>query len=167
LQKTAKDNGVNLRILEAVEKANENQKTILMQKIIKHFGDNLKGKHFAVWGLAFKPNTDDMREAPSRSLIDNLLRLGATITAYDPIATNEAKRIYTNTKGVSFVEHSLDAISNADALVLVTEWKEFRSPDFSELKSLLKTPVIFDGRNVYNAKMVKSFGFSYYGIGRS
>jgi UDPglucose 6-dehydrogenase len=167
LQKTAKDNGLSLRILEAVEKANENQKTVLIQKIIRYFGDSLSGRHFALWGLAFKPNTDDMREAPSRVLIDSLLKLGATVSAYDPVAMNEAKRLYVKTKGISFVDHQLDAVKNADALVLVTEWKEFRSPDFNELKSLLKTPVIFDGRNVYNAKVVKSFGFDYFGIGRN
>ena len=167
LIKTAKDvAGFDLKLLKAVEEVNDLQKYVLPKKIKKQFGDNLKGKHFALWGLAFKPNTDDMREASSRVLIGELIKAGATITAYDPVAMDEAKRIFKDEKHLSFVETQDDALKNADALVIVTEWTEFRSPDFALIKSSLKAPFIFDGRNLYDPKAVRSLGFNYFPIGR-
>ncbi len=167
LIKTAKDvAGFDLKLLRAVEEVNDLQKYVLPKKIKKQFGDNLKGKHFALWGLAFKPNTDDMREASSRVLINELIKAGATITAYDPVAMDEAKRIFKDEKHLSFVDTQDDALKNADALIIVTEWTEFRSPDFGLIKSSLKAPFIFDGRNLYDPKAVRSLGFEYFPIGR-
>jgi UDPglucose 6-dehydrogenase len=167
LIKTAKDvAGFDLKLLRAVEEVNDLQKYVLPKKIKKQFGDNLKGKHFALWGLAFKPNTDDMREASSRVLINELIKAGATITAYDPVAMDEAKRIFKDEKHLSFVDTQDDALKNADALIIVTEWTEFRSPDFALIKSSLKAPFIFDGRNLYDPKAVRSLGFKYFPIGR-
>ncbi len=167
LIKTAKDvAGFDLKLLKAVEEVNDLQKYVLSKKIKKQFGDNLKGKHFALWGLAFKPNTDDMREASSRVLISELINAGATITAYDPVAMNEAKRIFKDEKHLSFVDTQDDALKNADALIIVTEWTEFRSPDFSLIKSSLRAPFIFDGRNLYDPKVVRALGFEYFPIGR-
>lgn len=167
LIKTAKDvAGFDLKLLKAVEEVNDLQKYVLPKKIKKQFGDNLKGKHFALWGLAFKPNTDDMREASSRVLINELIKAGATITAYDPVAMDEAKRIFKDEKHLSFVDTQDDALKNADALIIVTEWTEFRSPDFALIKSSLKAPFIFDGRNLYDPKAVRSLGFKYFPIGR-
>ena len=167
LIKTAKDvAGFDLKLLKAVEEVNDLQKYVLPKKIKKQFGDNLKGKHFALWGLAFKPNTDDMREASSRVLISELIKAGATITAYDPVAMDEAKRIFKDEKHLSFVDTQDDALKNADALIIVTEWTEFRSPDFALIKSSLKTPFIFDGRNLYDPKAVRALGFEYFPIGR-
>jgi UDPglucose 6-dehydrogenase len=167
LIKTAKDvAGFDLKLLRAVEEVNDLQKYVLPKKIKKQFGDNLKGKHFALWGLAFKPNTDDMREASSRVLINELIKAGATITAYDPVAMDEAKRIFKDEKHLSFVDTQDDALKNADALIIVTEWTEFRSPDFALIKSSLKAPFIFDGRNLYDPKAVRSLGFEYFPIGR-
>jgi UDPglucose 6-dehydrogenase len=167
LIKTAKDvAGFDLKLLKAVEEVNDLQKYVLPKKIKKQFGDNLKGKHFALWGLAFKPNTDDMREASSRVLIHELIKAGATITAYDPVAMIEAKRIFKDEKHLSFVDTQDDALKNADALIIVTEWTEFRSPDFALIKSSLKAPFIFDGRNLYHPKAVRSLGFEYFPIGR-
>jgi UDPglucose 6-dehydrogenase len=167
LIKTAKDvAGFDLKLLKAVEEVNDLQKYILPKKIKKEFGDNLKGKHFALWGLAFKPNTDDMREASSRVLIGELIKAGATITAYDPVAMDEGKRIFKDEKSLSFVDTQDEALKNADALIIVTEWTEFRSPDFTLIKSSLKTPMIFDGRNLYDPKAVRALGFNYYPIGR-
>ena len=167
LIKTAKDvAGFDLKLLKAVEEVNDLQKYVLPKKIKKQFGDNLKGKHFALWGLAFKPNTDDMREASSRVLIGELIKAGATITAYDPVAMDEAKRIFKDEKHLSFVDTQDDALKNADALIIVTEWTEFRSPDFALIKSSLKAPFIFDGRNLYDPKAVRSLGFEYFPIGR-
>ena len=159
-------NGCDLKVLNAVEAANEAQKHVLTQKIKKHFGANLTGKHFAVWGLAFKPNTDDMREATSRVLIHDLLQAGATVSAYDPVATDEAKRIFGKTKGLSFARMQNQALDNADALVIVTEWKEFRSPDFYQIKQKLKSSIIFDGRNMYDPQVVKNAGIAYQSVGR-
>jgi len=155
-----------LKLLKAVEEVNDLQKYVLSKKIKKQFGDNLKGKHFALWGLAFKPNTDDMREASSRILIGELINAGATITAYDPVAMDEAKRIYKDAKHLSFVDTQDEALKNADALIIVTEWTEFRSPDFSLIKSSLRAPFIFDGRNLYDPKVVRALGFEYFPIGR-
>lgn len=167
LIKTAKDvAGFDLKLLKAVEEVNDLQKYVLPKKIKKQFGDNLKGKHFALWGLAFKPNTDDMREASSRVLIGELIKAGATITAYDPVAMDEAKRIFKNEKHLSFVDTQDDALKNADALIIVTEWTEFRSPDFALIKASLKAPYIFDGRNLYDPKAVRLLGFEYFPIGR-
>jgi UDPglucose 6-dehydrogenase len=167
LIKTAKDvAGFDLKLLKAVEEVNDLQKYVLPKKIKKQFGENLKGKHFALWGLAFKPNTDDMREASSRVLIGELIKAGATITAYDPVAMIEAKRIFKDEKHLSFVDTQDDALKNADALIIVTEWTAFRSPDFALIKSSLKTPFIFDGRNLYDPKAVRALGFEYFPIGR-
>ena len=167
LIKTAKDvAGFDLKLLKAVEEVNDLQKYVLPKKIKKQFGDNLKGKHFALWGLAFKPNTDDMREASSRVLIGELIKAGATITAYDPVAMDEARRIFKDEKHLSFVDTQDDALKNADALIIVTEWTEFRSPDFALIKSSLKAPFIFDGRNLYDPKAVRALGFEYFPIGR-
>jgi UDPglucose 6-dehydrogenase len=163
---TGSNNGYDLKVLNAVEAANDLQKQVLTQKIKKHFGENLSGKHFAVWGLAFKPNTDDMREATSRVLVNDLLQAGATVTAYDPVAMQEAKRIFNNVKGLSFAETPSQAINNADALVIITEWKEFRNPDFSQIKQKLKANIIFDGRNMYDPETVKNAGVAYRSIGR-
>ena len=167
LIKTAKDvAGFDLKLLKAVEEVNDLQKYVLPKKIKKQFGNNLTGKHFALWGLAFKPNTDDMREASSRVLIDELIKAGATITAYDPVAMDEGKRIFKDEKHLSFADTQDEALKNADALIIVTEWTEFRSPDFTLIKSSLKSPMIFDGRNLYDPKAVRALGFNYYPIGR-
>ncbi len=163
---TGKDSGYDLKVLNAVEAANDAQKQVLTKKIKQHFGENLTGKHFAVWGLAFKPNTDDMREATSRILINDLLHAGATVTAYDPVAMLEAKRIFKDATGLDYAETPNQALENADALVIVTEWKEFRSPDFSQIKQKLKEKIIFDGRNMYDLQAVKSVGIEYRSIGR-
>jgi UDPglucose 6-dehydrogenase len=167
LIKTAKDvAGFDLKLLKAVEEVNNLQKFVLPKKIKKQFGESLKGKHFALWGLAFKPNTDDMREASSRVLIDELIKVGATITAYDPVAINEGKRIFKNEKNITFADTQDEALKNADALIIVTEWTEFRSPDFALIKASLKSPMIFDGRNLYDPKAVRALGFNYFPIGR-
>ena len=167
LIKTAKDvAGFDLKLLKAVEEVNDLQKFVLPKKIKKQFGDNLKGKHFALWGLAFKPNTDDMREASSRVLINELIKAGASITAYDPVAMDEGKRIFKGEKHLTFADTQDEALKNADALIIVTEWTEFRSPDFALIKSSLKSPMIFDGRNLYDPKTVRALGFNYYPIGR-
>ncbi len=166
LQRTAQENGITLRVLNAVEEANERQKAVLIQKITQRFGDNLAGKHFALWGLAFKPNTDDMREAPSRVIIEGLWAKGATVTAYDPVAIHETQRIYGNEPRLAYADTPMACLEGADALVIATEWKVFRSPDFTEIKAKLKQPVIFDGRNLYEPKVVREQGLEYYPIGR-
>jgi UDPglucose 6-dehydrogenase len=166
LQFTAQRHGLPLRILEAVEAVNETQKEVLVEKIVAHFGADLGGRRFALWGLAFKPNTDDMREAPSRVIIDALVRRGASVCAYDPVAMDEARRVLGDAPGVSFAANPLAACEGADALVVVTEWKEFRSPDFDTLRRHLKQPVIFDGRNLYEPEVVRAAGFEYRAIGR-
>lgn len=166
LIKTAKDSHYTARILEAVEYVNHAQKLVLVQKIIKKFGDNLKGLTFAIWGLSFKPETDDMREASSVVIIKELVKQGANVIAYDPKARHEAEHIYLkNFLQVSYVDSKYDALKNADALVLVTEWQEFRSPDFEEMKKLLKTPILFDGRNQYKKSRMEELGFEYFQIG--
>ena len=166
LMRTAGEAGINLHILNAVEQANALQKQVLAQKILKRFGTDLKGLNFALWGLAFKPNTDDLREAPSRVLVQELLARGASVTAYDPVAMPEARHIYKDESRVRFAESPLAALEGADALAIVTEWKEFRSPDFGRVKHLLRTPAIFDGRNLYDPAEVRSNGLEYYPIGR-
>ncbi|MBP8168106.1 MAG: UDP-glucose/GDP-mannose dehydrogenase family protein [Azonexus sp.] len=166
LIKTAADDaGITLKVLTAVEEANDQQKHILSTKIKARFGD-LKGKHFALWGLAFKPNTDDMRDAPSRELIADLFAAGATVTAYDPVAMHETQRIFRDEPRLKYAENPMGALDKADALVIATEWKEFRSPDFAAIKQTLKNPVIFDGRNLYDPKSVRSLGIEYFAIGR-
>ncbi|MRD55469.1 nucleotide sugar dehydrogenase [Betaproteobacteria bacterium LSUCC0115] len=164
LIKTASENGHTLQVLTAVEDANEAQKSVLVNKITTAFGKDLKGKRFALWGLAFKPNTDDMREAPSRVIIDALLARGATVCAYDPVAIDEAKRVLG--ASIDYANRAVDAIEGADALVIVTEWKEFRSPSFDLLAEKLKTKRIFDGRNLYDPAMPAQYGIIYEAIGR-
>jgi len=139
---------------------------VLVEKIVARFGEDLKGRTFAIWGLAFKPNTDDMRDAPSRVIIEELSRRGAALRAYDPVAMEEAARVMPGTPGLSFMAHQAQALEGADALVVVTEWKEFRNPDFEAIKAALKQPVVFDGRNIYDPMLMQSFGVEYHGIGR-
>jgi len=167
LQRTARvDAGIELKVLNAVEAANEAQKQVLTGKIIKRFGADLSGKTFALWGLAFKPNTDDMREAPSRVLIADLLARGACIRAYDPVAIHEAQRIFGSEARIAYAESPMAALAGADALAIVTEWKEFRSPDFEAVRAKLKVPVIFDGRNLYDPAQPRAAGLEYHAIGR-
>ena len=175
LLKTSNDHGRGLRILDAIEAVNEDQKNILFEKLVRYFGgvEALSGKTIALWGLSFKPNTDDMREAPSLVLIRQLLKANCRVQAYDPVARNEARRILQQEHGaasfekmISIVESAWDATKNADALVVVTEWKEFRSPDFERLAQALSRKVIFDGRNVYDPATVDAAGLAYHGIGR-
>lgn len=174
LSNTATEYKLDLRILKAVEDVNNLQKGILVNKIIKQFGEDLSGRTFAMWGLAFKPNTDDMREAPSRVIISELVRRGAKIVAHDPVASEEALRAlrldFANDpellNRITIVEKPMLAIPDADALIIVTEWKAFRSPDFDLLKQQLKTPIIFDGRNLFEPSVLSEHGFNYQGIGR-
>lgn len=168
LEKSAKDVGYTAKILQAVQEVNEKQKMLLVEKIIKHFGENLQGLSFCVWGLSFKPETDDMREASSLVLIDELIKRGATIQAYDPKAYEQA-RFYLKDKldSITFMESKYSALQGCAALVLLTEWREFRSPDFGEIAKLLKEPIIFDGRNIYQHCGLESKGFKYYQIGVS
>jgi UDPglucose 6-dehydrogenase len=163
IMQTANDKGYEFRILEAVEAVNEAQKLYLFEKVMDHFQGDIAGKHFAMWGLSFKPRTDDMREAPALTLIDKLLEHGATVTASDPEAIREAQRILGDK--VRYAKKPLDAAKDADALLLVTEWSEFRHPDFEDLKATLKQPIIFDGRNIFPRKKLRDLGFTYYGIG--
>jgi UDPglucose 6-dehydrogenase len=166
LLRTGQEHGVDLLVVRAVEEANERQKGVVAEKIVRRFGEDLKGRRFALWGLAFKPNTDDMREAPSRVIIAALVKRGAQVVAFDPVAMPEARQLYSQEKAVKFVETAMEAVQGADALVIVTEWKAFRSPDFGELARTLKSPVIFDGRNLYEPAVVRSHGLEYYPIGR-
>ena len=167
LIKTAADDaGIRLKVLQAVEDANDAQKHVLGGKVLARFGGDLKGKHFALWGLAFKANTDDMREATSREVIKDLLAAGATVTAYDPQAMHEARHCFPDEPRLSYAENQTAALEGADALVIVTEWKEFRSPDFDTIKAKLKQPLIFDGRNLYDPRVVRGMGFEYLAIGR-
>jgi len=166
LQKSAIQAGRPLRVLAAVDQVNEAQKHVLGDKISARFGKTLSGRRFALWGLAFKPNTDDMREAPSRALISDLVNAGAAVRAYDPAARDEAKKLYADETRVEIVNSPLAALEGADALAIITEWQEFRSPDFAAIKARLKTPAIFDGRNLYDPAVVASHGIEYYSIGR-
>jgi len=167
LQKTALSYGYEPQIIQAVEQVNDQQKLRIAQKVVAHFGEDLSGKRFAVWGLAFKPETDDMREAPAIYIIQELVKRGASVTAFDPKAMNEAKEHYLkDLAGVSYVDQKYEAVHGADALILLTEWKTFRSPDFEQIKESLKEPVIFDGRNQYNEKVLTKMGFAYYQIGK-
>ena len=166
LRRTAQENGVSLRVLDAVEQANTAQKGVLIQKLTARFGEDLSGKRFALWGLAFKPNTDDMREAPSRDMLEALWQRGATVCAYDPAAMEETRRIYGKRADLLLANSPIDALKDADALLIVTEWKVFRSPNFDALKTLLKNPVVFDGRNLYEPQAMREMGFEYLPIGR-
>ncbi len=167
LQQTAREAGMELKIIDAVNRVNQAQKSRLLEKITRRFGENLKGKRFAVWGLAFKPNTDDMREAPSQVIVSGLIQRGATVAAYDPVAMAQAKRVLAGLPGIGYASSPQAALDGADCLVIITEWKEFRSPDFDDIKRRLRTPVIIDGRNLYEPAMVRSYGLEYSGIGRA
>lgn len=163
---TARENEIDLKVLTAVDQANEKQKHVLLDKIVARFGTKLKGMKFAVWGLAFKPNTDDMRAATSRVLIEGLWARGATVTAYDPVAMAESRRIYGNEPRLRYAESAMNALDGANALAIVTEWKEFRVPNFDVIKAALKIPAIFDGRNLYSPEFMREQGIEYYAIGR-
>lgn len=170
LIRTAEENGVSLEIIKSTDHANNKQKGRLPQKILDYYGgkDAIKGKHFAVWGLAFKPKTDDMREAPSITVINELLGMQATVCAYDPEATSNARKMFASAEdSVRFVEHSYDALKDADALIIVTEWNEFRRPNFTAVSQALKSPVIFDGRNLFEPAKMARLGFVYHSIGRA
>lgn len=166
LRRTGQENGVPLRVLDAVEEANDAQKHVLIDKLTARFGKDLTGRRFAMWGLAFKPNTDDMREAPSRAMLDALWKMGATVSAYDPAAMEETRRIYGERADLLLVDSPMDALKGADALLIVTEWKVFRSPNFDTMKSLLKSPLVFDGRNLYAPRAMREMGYEYFPIGR-
>ncbi|HVV25590.1 MAG TPA: UDP-glucose/GDP-mannose dehydrogenase family protein [Candidatus Saccharimonadales bacterium] len=166
LQKTAADHGYDFRILQSVTTVNETQKRVLFQRIEAYYGGNLKGKKFALWGLAFKPDTDDIREAPALYLIDDLLAAGATIAAYDPEARENVEKHYRGKTGLKLAKQEFDALDNADALLIATEWTAFRSPDFTRIKAALKQPVVFDGRNLYEPTEMRKLGFYYESIGR-
>ncbi|MCP5063632.1 MAG: UDP-glucose/GDP-mannose dehydrogenase family protein [Ignavibacteriae bacterium] len=165
LIKTSKEHGSEMQILSLVDQVNKNQKMVLVEKILKHYDNNVAGKHFAVWGLAFKPNTDDMREAPSVVIINELLKLGATVTAYDPEAMENAK-FYLQDK-IEYATDQYETAKDADALLIVTEWNEFRNPDLEQVKTLLKEPVVFDGRNIFNRRRTQELGFTHYSIGKT
>jgi UDPglucose 6-dehydrogenase len=166
LERTAQQHGYDARILGAVEAVNRDQKSALVRKMLAHYQGTLSGKTFALWGLAFKPNTDDMREAPSRVIIDALLDAGATVRAFDPEAQHEAERVFAGRAGITLTERAMDAVQGADALLIVTEWKAFWTPDFAKLKAALRDQVIFDGRNIFKPDQVRAAGLTYYGIGR-
>ncbi len=164
LMSTGEKQGVPMGIITAAEEANARQKSHLVTRVKKHFGNDLKGRVFGVWGLAFKPNTDDMREAPAITIVDELTKAGATVRAFDPVATENARKIIGDK--ITYCSSAYEVTENADALLLVTEWNEFRHPDFEEVKKELRSPVIFDGRNVYNPEQLRKMGLSDYGIGR-
>jgi len=166
LQFTARQHEQPLRILAAVEAVNEAQKSRLVEKVTGRLGTDLTDRRIAVWGLAFKPNTDDMREAPARTVVSGLVERGAAVVAYDPVAMNDAKRAFAALPRVTFVDSPLAAAADADALVVITEWQEFRSPDFAELRRRLRQPLVFDGRNLYDPALVRAAGLEYFGIGR-
>jgi UDPglucose 6-dehydrogenase len=163
---SAGEHDFDATLLKAVEAVNSQQKRVLYQKIHSFFGGKLKGKTVAVWGLAFKPNTDDMREAPSRELIEALWGAGARVQAYDPVAMDEAARLYGTRDDLLLASDAETALEGADVLAIVTEWQEFRSPDFDTIRDALASKAIFDGRNIYDPAMVRSFGLRYFGIGR-
>jgi UDPglucose 6-dehydrogenase len=164
LTKFSSDKKYDFKILKAVDAVNEYQKRVLVKKMEAHFGNSLKGKTIAVWGLAFKPKTDDMREAPAIPIIEALIAKGAKVQAYDPEAMKVAKGIFGSK--VHFTAKNYDALKNADALAVITEWQEFREPDFARIKKLMRTPVIFDGRNIYQPDQMKALGFTYVSMGR-
>jgi UDPglucose 6-dehydrogenase len=166
LIRTAADHGPARRVLVGVQAANDAQKHVIARKVVARFGEDLRGLRFALWGLAFKPNTDDMREAPSRVVIEDLLALGASLCAYDPVAMREAMRLLGERPGLSFADAPMAALEGADALLIVTEWKEFRSPDFDAIRGALKAPVVIDGRNMYPPELPRASGLEYLAIGR-
>jgi len=166
LVRTGREFDIDLRVLAAVEATNDTQKRVLVDKVRARFGDDLQGRTFALWGLAFKPNTDDMRAAPSRVIVEELLARGAAVQAYDPVAIDEARRVFGDRPGLRFASHQADALRDADALLIATEWREFKSPDFERIRALLKQPVIFDGRNLFDPQMMRELGIDYHGIGR-
>jgi len=167
LVNTAAENSLPMRVIEAAEAANHAQKFRLSEKLVERYGEDLRGRKIALWGLSFKPNTDDMREAPSLTVIAELTRRGADVRAYDPVAMHEAARVLVGQPGISFATDMYDALDGADALLIATEWKVFRAPDFDRVKALLKTPLIIDGRNLYTPADVRGLGFEYSGIGRA
>ncbi|MGM0667368.1 MAG: UDP-glucose dehydrogenase family protein [Bacteroidota bacterium] len=162
--KTAAVHGYELRVMKAVDEVNESQKESIFHKLYRHFGENIRGRKIGLWGLSFKPNTDDMREAPSLTLINSFLEHGAEVCAYDPVAMEEAKRRLGNS--ITYSEDSYGALVDADALVLVTEWNEFRNPNWTVIEKIMKNKVVFDGRNIYEKEVLQQAGFTYYGIGR-
>lgn len=166
LEKTSNDVGYDFKILQAVMDVNNFQKKVLYKRLVKHFGNNLKGKKFALWGIAFKPDTDDIREAPALYLINDLVKAGAKVTAYDPEAGNNARRLYEDSGDVTILDDEYEGLDGADALIINTEWSVFRTPDFDQIKQKLKQPLIFDGRNLYSPTDMKSKGFVYKSIGR-
>ena len=166
LIRSAREVGFNAEILHAVEAVNERQKSILVRKVRRAFGGSLAGRTLALWGLAFKPNTDDMREAPSRVIVDGLLAAGASVRAYDPIAMDEARLLWGDSAGITLCDQAYEAAAGAEALLIVTEWQEFRSPDFERLKQVMAAPRIFDGRNLYDPALLARLGFEYAGVGR-
>jgi len=166
LRFTSEQHGMPLRLLAAVEDVNDAQKRVIVDKVVGRLGGDLSGRRFALWGLAFKPNTDDMRDAPSRVVAGALADRGASIVAYDPVAMEEARRVFGDVAWLSYAPTPMDALDGADALVVVTEWKEFRSPDFEAMRARLRTPLVFDGRNLYEPAAVRAAGLEYFGIGR-
>jgi UDPglucose 6-dehydrogenase len=166
LQRSARDVGHQARVLTAVEAVNDAQKHVLFAKISRFFGGQLAGRRIAVWGLAFKPNTDDLREAPSRVLLENLWAAGASVRAYDPIAMPETRRIYGTRPDLELCESAVVVLDGCDALAIVTEWQEFRSPDFGRIKAALRQPLVFDGRNLYEPSLMARLGIRYFAIGR-
>lgn len=167
LKRTAQEHGYTADLISAVEDVNDRQKMVIAKKVVVRFGEDLTGKTFAVWGLAFKPQTDDMREAPAIYIIKDLVQRGAKVRAYDPKAMDEARHFYLkDVPNVTYFNSKYETLKDSDAMILLTEWKEFRSPDFEELKQQLKEPIIFDGRNQYNGQMLVDFGFEYFQIGK-
>jgi len=167
LHKTAQENGYDFKIIKAVTDVNELQKQTIIDKVKRHYSGRLKGKTFALWGLAFKPDTDDIREAPALTIIDELISAGAVVTAYDPEATANVRKLYAKQLSLRFANDMYDALDGADALLIATEWAEFRSPDYAKMKRRLKAPVIFDGRNLYDLESMKKTGFYYQSVGRT
>ena len=167
LVRTGQDHGVKLRVLEAVEEANALQKHVLVDKVVARYGEDLSGRCFAIWGLAFKPNTDDMRDAPSRVVIAELARRGATMRAFDPVAMPEAQRVLEGVPGITWVKNQAEALTGADALLIITEWREFKSPDFDLIRTTLREPLVFDGRNLFEPDVMHAMGIEYHAIGRA
>jgi len=165
LVNTASSHGYDAQLISSIEDVNQRQKKVLLQKIVNVYGQDLRGKTFAVWGLAFKPNTDDMRDAPSREILEGLWQLGARVQAYDPEALDSAEQLYGESDSFQLAGSRDDALLNANALIIATEWRQFRSPDWEVLRSSLKDAIIFDGRNIYDPERVRREGFTYYGIG--
>lgn len=166
LLRTGHEHGLRLRVLTAVEEANEHQKRVLVEKVVARFGERLEGRTFAVWGLAFKPDTDDMREAPSRVIVQELAERGAALRVYDPVATDEARRVLAEVPRVHYATSQHAALEGADALLIVTEWREFKSPDFNTMRNALRAPLVFDGRNLFDPALMRSLGIEYHAIGR-